>query len=116
MHELPFTKSIFNTVSAKAVEAGAEGVSMVQLEVGVLRDYIPEIVQKYWDYIAKGTLVEGASIKIKVIPATARCRQCGTVYEVDTKNIMSAHCPKCGYDYGDLLTGREMRITGIEIY
>ena len=46
MHELPFTKSIYNAVMKKASEVGAKRVVMVALEVGVLRDYIPEIVQK----------------------------------------------------------------------
>jgi len=116
MHELPFTKSIFRTVSAKAAGAGAEGVSRVVLEVGVLRDYIPEIVQKYWDYVAKGTIAEGAEIEINTIPATVRCRDCGHVYGLDVRNMQESHCPECGCVKGELETGRELRIIGIEIF
>ena len=28
------------------------------MQIGVLRDYIPEIMQKYWDYIVKGGIAE----------------------------------------------------------
>jgi len=116
MHELPFTKSIFRTVSAKAEQVGAKGVSIVALEVGVLRDYIPEIVQKYWDYVARGSIAEGAKIEIKLIPATVKCSGCGEVFEIDIKNLTSSKCPKCGYEKGQLVTGRELKIIGIEIY
>ena len=115
MHELPFTKSIYNAVMKKASEVGAKRVVMVALEVGVLRDYIPEIVQKYWDYIAKGDIAEGSTIEIETIPATVSCRVCGTIYEVDVSDIANANCPECGCPTGKLVTGRELRIVGIEI-
>lgn len=37
--------------------------------MGILRDYIPEIIQKYWDYIVKGGIAEndGKTLIIKKI-------------------------------------------------
>ena len=104
MHELPFTKSIYNAVMKKASEVGAKRVVMVALEVGVLRDYI-----------AKGDIAEGSTIEIETIPATVSCRDCGTIYEVDVSDIANANCPECGCPTGKLVTGRELRIVGIEI-
>ena len=115
MHELPFTMSIYKAVMKKAQEVEAKRVVMVALEVGVLRDYIPEIVQKYWDYIAKGDIAEGSVIEIDTIPATVSCKECGTIYEVDVQHIEEANCPECGCPTGKLVTGRELRIVGIEI-
>lgn len=115
MHELPFAKSIFKTVLAKAQENNAKAVTLVALEVGALRDFVPEIVQKYWVYVTKNSLAEGSCIKMREIPATARCAACQCVYEVDTHHIMEAVCPQCGHDKGYMLTGRELRIVGIEI-
>jgi len=115
MHELPITKSIFKSVIAKAESVGAKSVRMVALEIGVLRDFIPEFVQKYWNYITPGSIAEGSVIQIKEIDATASCGKCGTIYRIDTKNIQDSKCPECGYDYGTLITGRELKIVGIEI-
>lgn len=115
MHELPLTKSIFNSVIRKAESVNAESVTRVVLEIGVLRDFIPSMVQKYWDYIAQGSIAEGSVIDIKEVPAAAICGKCGTKYLIDRNNIAESCCPKCGYESGSLLTGSEMRIVGIEI-
>jgi len=115
MHELPITKSIFRLVESKAESVGASSVTKVVLEIGILRDYIPEIVQKYWDYISKGTIAEGSVIEIRDIDAIAACGNCGNEYTITRETISDAHCPACGFKYGRLLAGNELHIVGIEI-
>lgn len=115
MHELPLTKSIFKTVVSNAENANAEKVTKVVLEVGVLRDFIPEMVQRYWDYIATGTVAEGARVVLREVAACAECGSCGRHYTVGRDNICSSKCPDCGYEYGRLLSGSELKIIGIEI-
>jgi len=115
MHELPITKSIFRSVMNKAESVGASSVNKVVLEIGILRDYIPEIVQKYWDYISKGTIAEGSVIEIHEMNAVAACGSCGNEYTITRETIGDAHCPACGFRYGRLLSGSELRIVGIEI-
>ncbi len=115
MHELPITKSILKCVDQKAREAGAERVVRVVLEAGELREYIEALVQKYWDYASVGTICEGARIELISIPATARCEKCGCEYRLDTDDLINSVCPDCGCETGELLTGRELRIRGIEI-
>jgi len=115
MHELPITKSIFKTVVSRAEEAGAKSVRRVVLEIGILRDFIPEIIQKYWDYISKGSIAEGSKIEIREIEASAKCGKCGGVYRIGKNSISDAHCPECGYRFGELVSGSELRILGIEI-
>jgi len=115
MHELPITKSIFNSVVRKADEAGAKSVTRVVLEIGILRDFIPEMVQKYWDYISPGSIAEGSKIEIRELPASAECGKCGNTYMITRENVSDSRCPICGYEFGKLLTGSELRIVGIEI-
>jgi len=115
MHELPITKSIFRSVVSKAESAGAVSVRRVVLEAGILRDYIPEMVQKYWDYISKGSIAEGAKIEMRELDAVAKCGNCGNEYTITRETINDAHCPACGYRYGRLLSGNELHIVGIEI-
>lgn len=115
MHELPITKSIFKTVISRAENAGATAVNRVVLEIGVLRDFVPSIVQKYWDYIAGGSIAEGSVIEIREVDASAVCGQCGQTYRIGRDNIATAHCPMCGCRQGRLVSGSELRIVGIEI-
>jgi len=115
MHELPITTSIFRSVVGKAESVGASSVNRVVLEIGILRDYVPEIVQKYWDYISKGSIAEGSVIEIREIDAIAACGCCGNEYNITRETITDAHCPACGYRYGKILAGNELHIVGIEI-
>ncbi len=115
MHELPIAKSIYKSVVKKAEECGAVSVVRVCIEAGELREYVEAILQQYWDYIARGSVAEGARIELISIPATVKCGKCGNVYELDAERLFDSCCPACGYDRGELLTGRELRIKGIEI-
>lgn len=114
MHELPIAKSIFRSVIKKAQECGASSVTRVRIEAGELREFVEPILQKYWDYISRGSLAEGAVIELITLPVTVSCGKCKTVYSPDMQD-MNACCPKCGFDRGELLTGRELKITGMEI-
>jgi len=115
MHELPITKSIFKSVVTKAESIGAASVTKVVLEIGILRDFIPEFVQRYWDYITPGSIAEGSKLEIREIGASASCGQCKRVYRFTKEQISNVYCPHCGYPNGKLLSGSELKIVGIEI-
>jgi|GEM_PF-1886317 len=109
------TKSIYKTVLRRAEAVDAVAVNRVVLEIGILRDFIPEIVQKYWDYIAVDGIAKGAKIEIRELDARVACGQCGQEYDVGREQIQDPRCPSCGYAWGTLLAGNELRIAGIEI-
>ncbi len=115
MHELPFTKGIFKSVMRKAESVNATGINRVVLEIGVLHDFIPEFVQRYWDFISRGTIAEGSRVEIRWKNATVMCGQCNTQFEVDKETMTDPKCPSCGYEFGTMLSGNELRIIGIEI-
>lgn len=115
MHELPIIKTIYKTVIKYAKDNNAEKVINVYLEIGVLRDFVPELLKKYWNYITEGDIAEGSNLLIREIPAVARCKKCKTEYQIDLNNIVNSNCPKCGCDTGELIKGRELYIYGIQI-
>jgi len=115
MHELPFAKSIFNAVMKKAEENEATRVCKVVIEVGELRDFVPDIVDKYWMYVTRGSMAEDSHIEMHVIPATISCHRCQTIYPVNRAQLYLTRCPQCNCDTGTMVTGRKLRITGIEI-
>lgn len=115
MHELPFTKGIYKSVMRKAESVNAKHVNRVVLEIGVLHDFVPEFVQKYWDFISRGSIAEGSVVEIRWKNATVMCGKCHTQFEVDKETMNDPRCPSCGFEYGTMLTGNELRIVGIEI-
>lgn len=115
MHELPITQDIYQVVMKHAAANGATVVSRVCLEVGELREFVEDVVQKYWDYLSRGSIAAHARIEIIPIPTTVKCKGCCQIYRVDLTDLNSSSCPHCGCEEGTLITGSELRIRGIEI-
>ena len=65
MHELGVTRSIVDVVLRNAQAQQAKQVLSVSLVIGEMRNLEEEWVQRYFDRCAKGTLAEGAKIKIQ---------------------------------------------------
>ena len=115
MHELPITESILKIVLKHAESNHVRKVVSVHLRVGKLSDLEDEWIQRYFDYLSKGTLAEGAKLKIERAPVVMRCNTCASSYEVDMANIKDVVCSRCGEPGGTLISGREYYIKDMEV-
>lgn len=77
MHELSITHAILDTALRHAEQAHATTIRALDLRVGALSGIVGESVTFYFEMISRGTLAEGAQLRIKVVPPCARCRTCG---------------------------------------
>jgi hydrogenase nickel incorporation protein HypA/HybF len=115
MHELAVTKSILQIVLDQAEQNKARQVVRISLVIGEMRNLEEEWIQRYFDYISKGTIAETARITVRKVPVMFQCKQCGNEFHADVHLEEKIICPKCkGFDY-DLTTGRELLIESVEI-
>lgn len=114
MHEMVVVKQVLSLAIGYAQENNAKKVDKIYLNHGELRDYIDELVQRYFDYISKGTIAEGAKIILNKVPASVEC-ECGALTKIDRGNIFDLVCPQCGSSKLKIVTGLEFFINGIEI-
>ena len=115
MHELPITESILKIVLKHAKMNSARKVMAIHLQVGKLSDLEDEWIQRYFDYLSKGTVAQGAKLKIERTPIQLQCNLCATSYDVEIKNISDAVCPDCGQKDSKLISGREYYIKDMEV-
>ena len=115
MHELPITESILKIVLKHAEMNSARRVMVIHLQVGKLSDLEDDWIQRYFDYLSKGTLAEGAKLKIERTPIMMQCNACSTSYEADMARMSDLVCPACGEKGGTLLSGREYIIKEMEV-
>lgn len=114
MHELPVTESILKIVLKHARANDVRKVKTIRLKVGKLSDLEDEWIQRYFDYLSKGTVAEGAKLEIERTPIVMKCNVCSESYEVEAADIGSLPCPACGGKGGTLLSGREYAIKEME--
>jgi hydrogenase nickel incorporation protein HypA/HybF len=114
MHELPITKSIFLIVLRHARANNVKKVISVNLEIGALSDVQDEWVQRYFDHLTRGTVVEGAKLKTSRVPAVFRCNDCQEQFEVNSLLEGDLTCARCHSRSATLVSGREYHIKSME--
>jgi hydrogenase nickel incorporation protein HypA/HybF len=112
MHELSVTQSLVDLAIEKAQEAGAARIVSLSLVIGDLTGVVEDSVRFYFDFIAKDTIAEGATIAFRAVPAQARCRDCGTSY-ICQEGMWA--CPQCQSTSAEITGGRELFLESIEV-
>ena len=93
MHELSLSGAIVNTVVKHAQE---RAVSVVNLRVGALRQVVPDTLDFYFGFVAKGTVCEGARLEQELVPARLACTSCEREWELDLPIFLCAECGGAG--------------------
>ncbi len=115
MHELPITESILKIVLTHAEKNDVRQVMTIHLQVGKLSDLEDEWIQRYFDYLSKGTIAQGAELKIERTPIMLQCNACAASYPVEIANLSDSACPACGQKDSKLISGREYYIKNMEV-
>ena len=115
MHELQVTESILDIVVKHAKANQVNKVLSIQLKIGELSDLENEWIQRYFDYLSKETLAEGAKLRIERTPVVMQCNECSHTYEVNMKEVKDIQCPECGGEENTFISGREYYIKDMEV-
>ncbi len=87
-------------------------VERLNLKIGRLAAVVEDSLRFCLEIISKDTPLEGAELFIEEVPVIVRCRQCNHEWEVDGPVFK---CPECGIGEIDVLSGRELEITSLEL-
>ena len=109
MHELSLSGAVLNTV---VKHAAGRRVSLVSLRVGQLRQVVPDTLEFYFGFVARGTICEGARLEQELIEARLRCQRCEREWRIETPLF---RCPTCGSGEVCVSSGSEFEVESIEI-
>jgi len=115
MHELPIVKSIFDLCVKHATANNVKKIIAVNLKVGEVSDLQDEWIQRYFDYLSKGTIVEGARLNIERVPLVVRCKKCAESFHVNIRERQKVECPKCQGTEFAYVSGREYSVDSMEV-
>jgi hydrogenase nickel incorporation protein HypA/HybF len=108
VHELSITQRVVDLVTD---HAGDSKVLAVHLTVGRLSGVVPDAVRFCFDLLIEGTPLEGARLDIDQPAGLAHCGDCGADFTLTDLVLL---CP-CGSADVELLAGRELRVTSLEV-
>ncbi len=115
MHELPITKRIFQIVLNHAQRGAVSRVIAVNLEVSSLSDLQSEWVQRYFDHLSQGTIVEGAKLKVTRVPAVFQCHACQRSFQITSFLEEGLSCKHCHSMEVTMISGRAYRVKNMEV-
>jgi len=113
MHEMGIAMEIVDIATA-SIPADMQDakVKRVNLQVGKLSAIVPDSLQFCFELAVKETPLDGADLVIEELPVIARCKDCHTEWTVSEPVFT---CKACQGGNIDILSGRELDITSIEI-
>ena len=106
MHECSAVEQLVKIAEEKAIEANAVNVHGINIVVGELTGYMEESLCFYFKILSKDTILSGAMLCIRYIPAELVCTVCGKNF---IRERFTFECPDCG-------TVGEMTKKGTEFY
>jgi hydrogenase nickel incorporation protein HypA/HybF len=109
VHELSLAGAVLDTV-----QRHAEGrrVRLVSLQIGALRQVVPDSLEFYFELVARGTVCEGARLEHELIGARLRCPDCDREWSIE---IPAFRCPGCGSGKVEVAAGEEFCVESIEV-
>ncbi len=115
MHELAVTNGLLKVVLRNAENNGAQKVLGVVLRIGEMSDIQEEWLQKYFDYLSRDTIAEGAQLNVERIPAVFQCEECREEFSLNFKENIKFSCPKCQGSKVNIIAGREFEIRELQV-
>ncbi|HEX8964479.1 MAG TPA: hydrogenase maturation nickel metallochaperone HypA [Rhodocyclaceae bacterium] len=111
MHETAIVTGLMRILEEKAAAHGVERILRVTLKVGRLRAVEPAQLVACFEMFAEGTVADGAELAIVEVPVRARCKACGTEFEVPRFRF---ECPGCAGGDVDVIAGQELYIESFD--
>lgn len=113
MHELSIAQSLVEMACEQAERENATRVLSISIRIGALAGVVKEALLFSFDLAVEGTICEGASLAIEEVPITVLCPVCDVPRTLtDAWHFM---CPVCGTPTSNILSGRELDLSSIEI-
>lgn len=110
MHELSLCRGIYGIVDRAR---DGRSVTAVHLQVGQLRQVVPETLVYCWGLITESTPLAGADLDIDHVPVVLDCTACGGRTTVAHALVLT--CSACSSGDITLHTGEEMLVTSIDL-
>jgi hydrogenase nickel incorporation protein HypA/HybF len=113
MHELSIATSIVEIACEEAARHNGARVETVHLELGALSGVVKDALLFAWDMACAETPIAGSRLAIEEVAVVIRCPDCGKQHTLTGE--VDLRCPDCGGMGAEVLHGRELQVTALEI-
>jgi hydrogenase nickel incorporation protein HypA/HybF len=113
MHELSIAMSIVDAAEEEAANRGTARVRAIYLRLGALSGVVKDALLSSYGLACEGTPLEGSRLLIEELPVVIYCHPCAAAHSLPS--IQRFCCPVCGAPAADIVQGKELEVTALEI-
>lgn len=110
MHELSLCQAIAGVVKP---HAAGRRVDVVRVQVGALRQVVPESLSFCWTLVREHEDMAEAELELELVPAEVACRGCGAQSQIASR--FSVACPQCNSADVTVVRGEEFLVTSVDV-
>src|SRR6185437_1149423 len=104
MRETGLIVRLLRRVEQEGRATGAVRVSSIRVKIGVCSGVEPGRLLAAFDRYARGTIAQGALLRIESVALESNCDSCGSRFRVDRYRF---ECPSCGSARTRVVAGEE---------
>jgi hydrogenase nickel incorporation protein HypA/HybF len=113
MHELSIALSMIEMATEESRQRGGVKIHALHLKLGQLSGVVKDALLFSWDVACAGTHLQGSRLVIEEIPVVVHCANCRENKTLDSINKF--FCPVCYTPTPEVLQGKELEVTALEI-
>lgn len=111
MTERELANHVLEAVDRAAYTNAVHHVSRVRIAVGGRRQFDFELLDHTFADAARGTVADGATLLVKLLPVVRHCQRCGATFEGSAQDL---GCRLCGHPHTEPVNGEEVKVLDIE--
>lgn len=113
MHELSVATALVAQAERALGSSPDARVVAVRIRLGALSGLVADSLQFGFEIAAQGTALQGARLEIERVPPVLWCSPCEAA--VTLASTTRFRCPTCDTPSADILSGRELELSSLEI-
>jgi hydrogenase nickel incorporation protein HypA/HybF len=113
MHEVSLMEQTLEIAIAQARSQNSTQIHHLKMRVGEVSGVVPEALNFAFDVVTQGTIAEGATLQIEMVPIICHCPQCDRDFPPVDAYIYE--CPDCGNFSFQIRAGREIELISLEV-
>jgi len=113
MHELSIALSILEIVEDEAQRRGGMQVRAVHVKLGSLSGVVKDALVAAYEMARSESRFSESQLVIEEVPVVIYCHRCQAECEAESLQLM--RCRSCGSPSNDVVGGRELEITALEV-
>jgi len=113
MHELSIAMGILELSEEESEKRGGVHVNAIHIRLGPLSGVVKEALLSAWQLASEQTAFETSRLVIEEVPIAVFCSHCQT--ERPVRSIQQMCCVECDTPSIDVLHGRELLVSALEL-